>query len=172
MNKGTLNAEHLLDSVCRDTEALIARRNLQNPYIIGIRSGGVWIAERLAEYLGIDTPIGELDIAFYRDDFSTVGLNPKVGASKLPEATENRDILLIDDVLMTGRTVRAALNELFDFGRPKSVTLVTLLDLERHELPIRAEVVGGTLALGPDQQVKLNGPNRLSLTISQRDAQQ
>lgn len=168
MSKTTLDALHLLDAICRDTETLIARRNLKNPYIIGIRSGGVWLADHLAKFLGIDSDVGELDIAFYRDDFSQVGLNPKVGASKLTEATENRDILLVDDVIMTGRTVRAALNELFDFGRPRSVSLIALLDLERRELPIQADVVGGTLSLGPDQQVKLTGPNPLRLNISQR----
>lgn len=169
MSKSTLDAEHLLATICNGTEALIARRNLHDPYIIGIRSGGVWLAERLAKHLGIETEVGELDIAFYRDDFSQVGLNPKVGASKLTAATENRDILLVDDVLMTGRTVRAALNELFDFGRPRSVALITLLDLERRELPVQADVVGGVLALGPDQQVKLNGPMPLTLTISQKN---
>jgi pyrimidine operon attenuation protein/uracil phosphoribosyltransferase len=109
-----------------------------------------------------------LDISFYRDDFTQVGINPRVQPSQLPCATEGRDILLVDDVIMSGRTIRAALNELFDYGRPASVSLITLLDLQRRELPIQPDVVGGTLALGPDQQVKLNGPDPLTLTIRQR----
>lgn len=87
----------------------------------------------------------------------------------LPAPTEGRDILLVDDVLMTGRTIRAALNELFDFGRPQSVSLLTLLDVHGRELPIQADVVGGKLTLEPGEQVKLDGPEPLSLTLSQRE---
>lgn len=81
-----LNAERLLEKLCRDTQALISERKIEAPYLIGIRSGGVWLAERLAKFLGSNEPVGVLDISFYRDDFTRLGLNPKVGASMLPPA--------------------------------------------------------------------------------------
>jgi len=169
MVSGTLSVDALLDKMASETRALITRRDLNDPLMIGIRTGGVWLAERLHRQLELTSPLGVLDISFYRDDFTQVGINPKVQPSQLPCATEGRDILLVDDVIMSGRTIRAALNELFDYGRPASVSLITLLDLQRRELPIQADVIGGTLALGPDQLVKLNGPDPLTLTIRQRD---
>jgi len=169
MVSGTLSVDALLDKMAGETCALITRRNLKDPLMIGIRTGGVWLAERLHHQLELTSPLGILDISFYRDDFTQVGMNPKVQPTQLPCATEGRDILLVDDVIMSGRTIRAALNELFDYGRPASVSLITLLDLQRRELPIQADVIGGTLALGPDQLVKLNGPDPLTLTIRQRD---
>lgn len=169
MVSGTLSVDALLDKMASETRALITRRNLNDPLMIGIRTGGVWLAEHLHRQLELTSPLGVLDISFYRDDFTQVGINPKVQPSQLPCATEGRDILLVDDVIMSGRTIRAALNELFDYGRPASVSLITLLDLQRRELPIQADVIGGTLALGPDQLVKLNGPEPLTLTIRQRD---
>lgn len=169
MLSGTLSVDALLDRICSETRAQIAQRQLDNPLMIGIRTGGAWIAERLHQACDLETPLGVLDISFYRDDFTQVGLNPRVQPSKLPCPVEGRHILLVDDVIMTGRTIRAALNELFDYGRPASVMLITLLDLQRRELPIQADVVGGTLVLGPDQSIKLNGPDPLTLTIRQRD---
>ena len=91
--------------------------------------------------------MGVLDIAFYRDDFTRMGLHPKVQPSVLPAATEGRHIILVDDVLMSGRTVRAAMNEIFDYGRPASITLAALIDLNRRELPIQADVVGEVMLL-------------------------
>jgi len=168
MTSGTLSVDALLDKMGTDLQALITQRQIEDPLMIGIRTGGVWLAERLHHSLGLQSPLGEMDISFYRDDFTQVGINPKVKPTRLPCDTEGRHILLVDDVIMSGRTIRAALNEIFDYGRPASVSLITLLDLQRRQLPIQADVVGGTLALGPDQQVKLNGPEPLSLEISQR----
>ena len=148
MVSGTLSIDALLDEMTSEARALIIRRDLQAPLMVGIRTGGVWLAERLHRQLGLTAPLGVLDISFYRDDFTQVGINPRVQPSQLPCATEGRDILLVDDVIMSGRTIRAALNELFDYGRPASVSLITLLDLQRRELPIQPDVVGGTLALG------------------------
>ncbi|QEQ95477.1 bifunctional pyr operon transcriptional regulator/uracil phosphoribosyltransferase PyrR [Neptunomonas concharum] len=169
MVTGTLNVDILLDKMASELSTLLTHRQIDNPLVIGIRTGGIWIAERLHNALELDSPIGTLDISFYRDDFSQIGLNPKVQASQLPCPTEGRDIILVDDVIMSGRTIRAAMNELFDYGRPASVTLVTLLDLQRRELPIQADVYGGTLTLGPNQQIKLTGPEPLSLDIRQKD---
>ena len=169
MLSGTLSVEALLERIIGETRAQITQREIDAPLMIGIRTGGAWIAERLHNALELETPLGVLDISFYRDDFTQVGLNPKVQPSQLPCAVEGRHILLVDDVIMSGRTIRAAMNERFDYGRPASVMLITLLDLQRRELPIQADVVGGTLALGPDQSIKLSGPDPLTLTIRQRD---
>src|SRR5690606_29571300 len=121
------------------------------------------VAQALLEALQCDAPLGVLNVAFYRDDFTRNGLHPQVQPSELPFEIEDQHLILIDDVLMSGRTVRAALNELFDYGRPASVTLVCLLDLDARELPIRPDVVGATLSLAPAERVKLLGPAPLAL---------
>jgi pyrimidine operon attenuation protein/uracil phosphoribosyltransferase len=169
MVSGNLSVDELLNKLTADLKQYIEHKQLENPLMVGIRTGGVWIAERLHTALELDSPISTLDISFYRDDFSQIGLNPKVQASQLASATEGRHIILVDDVIMSGRTIRAALNELFDYGRPASVTLVTLLDLQRRELPIQADICGGTLTLGANQQVKLMGPDPLLLEIRYKD---
>lgn len=165
MTTGNPSVEALLDKMSLELKALISQRQIDDPLMIGIHTGGVWLAERLHKQLGLKGPLGVLDISFYRDDFTQVGLNPKVKPSQLPAPTEGRHILLVDDVILSGRTIRAAMNELFDYGRPASVTLITLLDLKRRELPIQADVVGGTLTLGDNQVIKLIGPEPLELEI-------
>lgn len=165
-----IDVEQLLQRMSEQLKQLLAERGIDRPMLVGIRTGGVWLAERLQQLLGSSEPIGVLDISFYRDDFTRIGLNPKVQPSSLPFATEGQHIVLIDDVLMSGRTVRAALNELFDYGRPDSVTLVTLLDLQARELPIGADVVGEALRLKPGQQVKLTGPAPLALQLVEPEA--
>jgi len=135
------------------------------PLMIGIHSGGVWLAERLHKLLALEEPLGTLDISFYRDDFTRIGLNPQVKASDLPFDMEDRNIILVDDVLHTGRTIRAALNEIFDYGRPASIKLAVLIDRGGHELPIQADVVGESIELKPGQQIKLIGPETLALKV-------
>ncbi|MFT5721304.1 MAG: pyrimidine operon attenuation protein/uracil phosphoribosyltransferase [Motiliproteus sp.] len=170
-----IDVEQLLQQMTAELKQQLVERKIDNPLLIGIRSGGVWLAERVRLLLDSKAkdpdPIGILDISFYRDDFTRIGLNPKVKPSALPVMTEGRHIILIDDVLMSGRTVRAALNELFDYGRPASVLLMTLLDLQARELPIRADIVGRSLRLAADQQIKLSGPEPLRLKVQNRDAQ-
>ncbi len=161
----SIDVEQLLQTMTEQLRQQLAERGIDQPMLVGIRTGGVWLAERINQLLGLEAPIGVLDISFYRDDFTRIGLNPKVQPSALPVATEGRDIVLIDDVLMSGRTIRAALNELFDYGRPASVLLLTLLDLQARELPIRADIVGQSLSLQPGQQVKLSGPQPLALQL-------
>jgi len=148
---------HALVSYCNDKE-------IKNPVVVGIHSGGVWVAERLIKKLDTNTPLATLDITFYRDDFTRAGLHPKVKQTQLP-AIENRHIILVDDVLMSGRTVRAAMNEIFDYGRPASISLAILYDLNQGELPIKADVVGQVLKLNPDQRVKLSGPNPIKVSL-------
>ncbi|NDP42543.1 MAG: bifunctional pyr operon transcriptional regulator/uracil phosphoribosyltransferase PyrR, partial [Aromatoleum sp.] len=105
---------------------------------IGIYSGGAWIAERLAQMIPGEHPLGYIDVSFYRDDFSRKGLKPEVKCTDLPFEVEGATIVLVDDVLYTGRSVRAAINELFDFGRPGRIELAVLVDRGGRELPVEA----------------------------------
>lgn len=136
--------------------------------IVGIHTGGVWIAERLHGLLKSQLPLGTLDISFYRDDFSRIGLHPQVKPSSLPVAVEGRDILLVDDVLHTGRTIRAAMNELFDYGRPASIRLAVLVDRGGRELPVRPDFVGLTLDVPAHQNILLSrlDDGHLTLTLA------
>ena len=120
---------------------------------VGIRRGGVDVARSLAARVAPDAPFGELDIAFYRDDFGTRGLHPEVGPSAIGFGLDGRTVVLVDDVVGTGRTVRAAINELFDFGRPARVALAALVDRGGRELPVAPDVVGARLAVGPRERV-------------------
>lgn len=158
--------ERLLPHMATALKRHLNERNIQTPRFIGIRSGGVWVAQALLEVLALsEEPLGTLDVSFYRDDFTQKGLHPLVQPSELPFEIEGQHLVLIDDVLMTGRTIRAAMNELFDYGRPASITLVCLLDLDSRELPIRPDVVGATLNLSAVQRVKLVGPEPLALEL-------
>jgi pyrimidine operon attenuation protein / uracil phosphoribosyltransferase len=133
--------------------------------MVGIHTGGVWVARLLHELLGIQEPLGTLDISFYRDDFTRIGMNPQVKPSQLPFSLENRHIILVDDVLHTGRTIRAAMNELFDYGRPASITLAVLIERGGRELPIEAQVTGVKVKLAENEHVKLGGPEPLVLEV-------
>ena len=135
------------------------------PLLIGIRTGGVWVAERLRGRLGIPEALGTLDINFYRDDFTRIGIHPRVSPSHLPFPVDDRHIVLIDDVLHTGRTVRAALNEIFDYGRPASVTLGVLVERSGREIPVQADAAGASLELPGDQYLNLEGPEPLVLGV-------
>ncbi|BBP79948.1 bifunctional protein PyrR [Pseudomonas sp. Ost2] len=159
------NPAELIDQMAIRLKAHLQQRAIDTPRYIGIRTGGVWVAQALLKALNSDSPLGTLDVSFYRDDFSQNGLHPQVRPSELPFEIEGQHLVLIDDVLMSGRTIRAALNELFDYGRPASVTLVCLLDLHAAELPIRPNVVGATLSLAPTERVKLSGPAPLQLEL-------
>jgi len=162
-----LDVKTLQDKLIANLKAEVALRQLQNPFMIGIHTGGVWIAERLHRELGITEPLGVLNISFYRDDFSQIGMHPQVKPSKLPSTLEERDIILVDDVLYSGRTIRAALNEIFDYGRPKNVVLAVLIDRNGRQLPIQADCSGGHVTLASGQRVKLTGPDPLEFFIQQ-----
>lgn len=161
--------EPLLEQMVGATRSHLRENGINDPRLVGIHSGGVWLAEHLRTALGLTEPIGTLDISFYRDDFTRVGMNPTVRPSRIPWDIEGRDLILVDDVLYTGRTIRAALNELFDYGRPASVTLVVLVSRNGRELPIEAAACGVQLSLEPGQQVKLRGPAPLRLELIDRD---
>ena len=165
MSTETLDVGTLLDTLADGARDWCNRRGVEDPLIVGIHTGGAWVAEELHRRLDVAEPLGALDISFYRDDFTRIGVHPQVKPSTLPMTVEGRHILLVDDVLQTGRTVRAALNEIFDYGRPASVTLAVLVDRPGRELPIAAEIAGVRLDLAPHQQVKLEGPEPLTLTL-------
>lgn len=164
------NPDQLLPQMAAALDDHLSHRGIAEPRFVGIRTGGVWVAQALLAASGRETALGILDVSFYRDDFTQNGLHPQVRPSELPFEIEGQHLVLVDDVLMTGRTIRAALNELFDYGRPASVTLVCLLDLDARELPIRPDVVGATLSLPADQRVKLLGPAPLALEFQTLDA--
>jgi len=146
------------------------RQQLGNkkPLLVGIHTGGVWVAEQLAMILGadfFDASAGTLNIAYYRDDFTRIGMHPQVNPSDLPFAVDDRHLLLVDDVLHSGRTIRAALNEIFDYGRPASVTLAVLVERNGRELPIQADIIGQSIELTKDQHIKLSNDDGLKLEL-------
>ena len=165
MNINTLEIPVLLDTLEKQLRDAIIKRNLDNPLMIGIHSGGVWIAEQMHQRLGLQEPIGMLDISFYRDDFSQIGVNPKVKPSQLPPHVEGRDIILIDDVFYTGRTIRAALNEIFDFGRPNQVVLGVLIERDGHQIPLKPDCLGTRITMEHGERIKLTGPDPLGIYI-------
>lgn len=160
------DAEQLIDRLVSRMRGAIGA----DTALVGIHTGGVWVAERLHAALGLATPLGTLDVAFYRDDFRQRGLKPDVRPSDLPFEIAGRDIVLVDDVLYTGRTVRAAVNLLFDYGRPGRVRLAALLDRGGRQLPISAEWVGDIVDVPADRGMIVlvrDASGRLSLTMEE-----
>lgn len=158
----------LIERMANGLRRQIESRGLVEPVMVGIRTGGVWVAEKLHPLLDVRAPLGALNINFYRDDFTRIGMHPQVTPSNLPFSVDDRHILLVDDVLFTGRTIRAALNEIFDYGRPASVTLAVLVERNGREIPVQADVVGQSLTLSEREYVKLRGPEPLSLVMTTR----
>ena len=145
-----------------DAEAqCIALANLIRPQLqpdtmlVGIHSGGAWIARRLRELLGLPGEIGLIDVSFYRDDFGEKGLHPQTKRTSIPFTVDGRPLILVDDVLFTGRTTRAAINELFDYGRPASIKLAVLADRGGRELPIHAEFCTWQVELARTEELVL-----------------
>jgi len=165
-----LEINDLLNKLEAGLNRIIVERQLINPLMIGIRTGGVWIAEEMHKRLDINEPLGLLDISFYRDDFSQIGVNPNVKPSQLPPQIEGRDIILIDDVFYTGRTIRAALNEIFDYGRPNQVVLAVLIERDGRQIPLCPDCVGASVTLTAGQRIKLTGPEPLAIHLQTLDA--
>ncbi|MGH8853180.1 MAG: bifunctional pyr operon transcriptional regulator/uracil phosphoribosyltransferase PyrR [Telluria sp.] len=140
--------------------------------IIGIHSGGAWLAERLARDLDLLDRFGTIDVSFYRDDYARKGLHPDVKPTHIRFAVDGATVVLVDDVLQTGRTVRAAINVLFDYGRPSCIRLAALADRGGRELPVAADYVGTRAALAPHQSLSLHrgDAGELSLTIEEDPA--
>jgi pyrimidine operon attenuation protein/uracil phosphoribosyltransferase len=139
--------------------------------LIGIHSGGAWVAERLGELLPGEHPVGYIDVSFYRDDYAQKGLRPKLASTTLPFEVAGSRIVLVDDVLYTGRSVRAAINELFDYGRPESIELAVLIDRGGRELPIQATYVGARLAVARNLSIVLQRRLDGSLELSVEPAE-
>ena len=137
--------------------------------MVGIYTGGAWVAERLHRALGLATPLGHLAVTLHRDDFGRIGLHRESRRSQIPFSVDGREIVLVDDVLHTGRTIRAALNELFDFGRPKAVRLAILTERGKRELPIAPDWLGAKIEVLPDEDLVLSNENgRLRLAMVTR----
>lgn len=160
-----LSIPRLLDTLEAKLKQAISTRQLNDPLMIGIRTGGVWVAEILHQRLAIKEPLGLLDISFYRDDFSQIGVNPNVKPSQLPLQIEGRNVILVDDVFYTGRTIRAAMNEIFDYGRPGQVVLAVLIERDGKQIPISPDCTGASITLDAGQRIKLVGPEPLAIEI-------
>ena len=140
--------------------------------MVGLYTGGAWLAERLHKTLGMQSPLGLMDIAFYRDDYAARGLKHDPKRTKIPFDVNGAELLLVDDVLYSGRTVRAAMNELFDYGRPASIALVVLVDRGGRQLPICAQYVGARIDVpaGMRLALKREDSGRLALALEPQRA--
>jgi pyrimidine operon attenuation protein/uracil phosphoribosyltransferase len=153
-----LGARAFERTISRMAEEIVERNDgTDGLVLVGIQRRGVQIAERIAAVIekreGVRVPLGALDITLYRDDLQTVGPRPVVGKTTLPVALDGQRVVIVDDVLFTGRTIRAALDELADFGRPARVALAVLIDRGGRELPIQPDVVGKHVEAGPGARV-------------------
>ncbi len=159
-----LDAEALYAQLERDIASALG--GTDKLAVVGIYSGGAWLADRLARAMGV-ADVGYVDVSFYRDDFAERGLSPEVKPSQIPFDVNGATILLVDDVLYTGRTTRAAINTLFDYGRPARVMLAALVDRGGRQLPIAADFVARTVSLADNELLVLQKANdgRLTLTI-------
>lgn len=162
-----------------DAEALcLALAEAMRPHVtpdtalVGIHTGGVWLAQRLHHALNLTQPLGSIDVSFYRDDYGSKGLHPQPQRSEIPFDVEGAPIIIVDDVLYTGRTTRAALNELFDYGRPARVELAVLVDRGGRELPVAARFCAHVLAepLAPTQSLQLERAADGALSLRLTDA--
>ncbi len=166
MPHSNLDAEALYQVLAQQIKTAAAQAD--NLVLVGIYSGGAWLAERLAQDLQLTERLGFIDVSFYRDDYAEKGLREDVKPSQIGFDVEGATIILVDDVLYTGRTTRAAINELFDYGRPARIMLAALVDRGERELPVAADFVAHTVALEPGQSLVLerDDNNRFSLTVN------
>lgn len=161
------NPETLLSDISAKILAQLANPLLaENSALIGIHSGGVWLMQRILSQLKIAVPYGTLDAALYRDDYSQRGLKAEMQPSNIAFNVQDKHIILIDDIFYTGRTTRAAMNELFDYGRPASITLAVLINRGGAELPIAPQIVGAEILLKPNQSLQLSQDTKGKLHLS------
>jgi pyrimidine operon attenuation protein / uracil phosphoribosyltransferase len=160
-----LDAEALYRTLAQQVKAGLSKA--ENVGIVGIHSGGAWLAERLAAELQLNERLGFIDVSFHRDDYAEKGLRADVKPTQIPFDVEGATILLVDDVLYTGRTTRAAINELFDYGRPARIMLAALVDRGERELPIAADFVARaiTMPYGESLILERAEDGRFSLTV-------
>jgi pyrimidine operon attenuation protein/uracil phosphoribosyltransferase len=169
MTDYNLQIPELLNQLEAKITEQLSLRNIHNPVMIAIHNGGVWIAQQLHQRLKIKETLGVMDISFYRDDFSQIGMHPQVQPSHIPVSLEGRDIILVDDVFYTARTARAALNEIFDFGRPHQVLLAVLIERDGRQIPLKPDCIGTYLPLPEGVRIKLTGPEPLGVHIQSFD---
>ena len=157
-----MDADRIARTLTRIAHEIVERnKGVDDLALVGVRTRGVHLARRLArtlkEITGDEVPTGALDITLYRDDLMrhAVGPQPLVRRTEIPFSIDDRQILLVDDVLYTGRTTRAALDALIDFGRPRGIQLIVLVDRGHRELPIKADYVGKNLPTAPDESVQV-----------------
>src|SRR5580765_2385457 len=143
------------EKLCEQLAAELRPRITPKTAMVGLYTGGAWLAERLHAMLKLRSPLGLMDIAFYRDDYAARGLKHDPKRTKIPFDVSGSELLLVDDVLYSGRTVRAAMNELFDYGRPQSISLVVLADRGGRQLPICAQHVGAKLDVPAGMRLRL-----------------
>jgi pyrimidine operon attenuation protein/uracil phosphoribosyltransferase len=155
------DAEAALSALAEQVQAAVAR----DAAFVGIYSGGAWLAERLAARLPGNHPLGFIDVSYYRDDYALSGLKPNAKRTALPFDVGGATIVLVDDVLYTGRSVRAAINELFDFGRPERIELAVLVDRGGRELPIEATYVGARVDVASHLSIVLSRDPGGTLTL-------
>ncbi len=165
------DAESLYQSLRGQVADAIARLPGNTVHLVGILSGGAWLAERLHADLELPGRPGTLNISLYRDDFDRIGLHHQTRPTEMPFDVEGSHLILVDDVLYTGRTIRGALNELFDYGRPASVQLAVLIDRGGRELPVAANLCATQLAVPSGQNIALQREGeRFSLTLEEDHA--
>jgi pyrimidine operon attenuation protein/uracil phosphoribosyltransferase len=158
------------EALCERLAAELRPRISPKSAMVGLYTGGAWLAERLHGLLNMQSPLGLMDIAFYRDDYAARGLKHDPKRTKIPFDVNGAELLLVDDVLYSGRTVRAAMNELFDYGRPASIALVVLADRGGRQLPICAQHVGAKLDVpsGMRLRLKRDDAGKLELAMEQQ----
>ena len=165
MSDSLPDPDRLIDALVAQMRGRIA----PDAGLVGIYTGGAWVAERLHAALGLATPLGYLAVTLHRDDYGRIGLHREVRASQIPFDVDGREVVIVDDVLHTGRTVRAALNEIFDFGRPRAVRLAVLADRGGRELPVGADFTGTVVQAKPGEELVLSHDNgRLAFSLKRR----
>ena len=172
--KTILDADAIRRSLVRISHEIVEKnKGVENVVLVGIRTRGVPLAQRLAEQVaeidGVKVPVGSLDITLYRDDLSTLAYNPIVKETELDFDINGKTVILVDDVLFTGRTIRCALDALIDMGRPKAIQLAVLVDRGHRELPIRADYVGKNVPTSTSETVdvtlaEIDGEDEVSLS--------
>lgn len=159
------NPEHLINTLITNLSDYQQQHHINDPIMVGIHCSGVWLARELHKRLGLQSELGEINVSFYRDDFERNGLPSQTEPTKLPLTLEDRHIILVDDVIHSGRTVRAAMNELFDYGRPASITLAVLVSRKQRELPIEPQICALQEEPGKEFNYRISGPDPLQMEL-------
>ncbi len=159
MARQVMNAEEIRRALTRISHEIVEKEGTADLIVVGIQRRGVplarVVADAIKEHEGVDVPFGTLDISFYRDDLTTISVAPVHKGTSIPGDVTGKTVILVDDVLYTGRTIRAALDALIDYGRPKAIRLVALIDRGHRELPIRADHVGKNIPTTSEEVVRV-----------------